>query len=39
MARWIHTIKLVLESAHQTVFNDIVYLIMINIDKDTIISI
>ena len=35
----IHTIKLVLESAHQTVSNDIIYLKAISIHRDTSISI
>ena len=39
IARWICMIKLALESAHQTVSNDIAYFIAISIDRDISISI
>ena len=35
IAGQIHTIELVLESAHQTVSDNIVYLIVISIHRDT----
>ena len=37
-AEWIHTIELVLESAHQSIFNNIMYFKVISIGRDTSIS-